>query len=135
MDHIQGSGCKTKNVTTWAFIWRQTKSEKDRSAFSSQVHTCNRLMSKAKSDYYNKLVSDTKTNPQKLWNSVNRLLHKQKSSPLPDCSDTTTLANSLATFFKDKIEIIRAVFQNGQNGQVSDDNVKPNYTLFFPSVH
>ena len=80
-------------------------------------------MSKAKSDYYTKLVSDTKTNPKKLWNSINQLLHGKKTSPLPDCSDTYTLANSFVNFLR-----MRAVFQNGQNGQVLDDNVKPNYT-------
>ena len=59
----------------------------------------------------------------KVWNSVNRLFHRQKSAPLQDCSDT--LANFFGNFFKDKIAKIRAVFQIGQSGQVSDDNVKP----------
>ena len=43
-------------------VWRRTKSVKDRHMFSSQVHTCNRLMSEAKSNSYNKLVTDTNYN-------------------------------------------------------------------------
>ena len=50
------------------------------------------------------------------------LLHKQNYFSL---RDTTTLANSFATCFKDKIEKIRTVFQNGQ---VSYGDVKPHYT-------
>ena len=67
----------------------------------------------------------SKTNP-KSYGIVYRLLHRQISFRLLDCSDTTTFADSFGTFFKEKITKIRAVFQTCQSGQ--DDNVKPNYT-------
>ena len=35
-------------------VWRRTRSDSVRSRLNSQVYTCNRLMSKAKSDYYTK---------------------------------------------------------------------------------
>ena len=74
-------------------------------------------MSKAKFNYY------TKTNHKNLWNSFNCLLYKQTSSPLPVRTDTTALANSFSTFLNDKIAKITVVFQDGQNGHDSEDNV------------
>lgn len=58
------------------WVWHRTRSDCYRRRLNSQVHTCNRLMSKAKFDNYSKLVSDSKTNHKKVWNSLNRLLHK-----------------------------------------------------------
>ena len=108
----------------------------DRRRRSSQVHTCNRLMSKAKSDYYTKLVSGSKTKPQTLLHSVNQLLHRQKSSPLPDCSDTATLADTFGTLFKKNIAQIRAIFQLDKTVSVrTQTKLHPTSTCFLPTIN
>ena len=65
-------------------VWRRTRSTLDRSRYTKQLHLCNRMMSKSKSDYYTSLLSNNSANPRHMWNSVNKILHREKSKPLPD---------------------------------------------------
>ena len=55
-------------------IWRRDQTDSNRSRLNAQVHLCNRLMSKAKKNYYTNLVSENITNPRKTR------LHKSRSS-------------------------------------------------------
>ena len=50
------------------------------------------------------LASD---NPKRLWQTVNKLLHRKSSSPLPTTSPGTSLADSFASFFTGKISKLR----------------------------
>ena len=68
-------------------------------------------MTLAQNDWYTKEIEENMDNPQKLWKSINQVLHKKEASPLPDCSDQTVLANDFGNFFKNKIDKIRAAFQ------------------------
>ena len=43
----------------------------------------------------------------RLWQTVNRLLHRKSSSPLPSSTSVTSLADSFASFFIDKISRLR----------------------------
>ena len=45
-------------------------------------------------------------NPKRLWQTVNKLLHRKSSSPLPT-SPGTSLADSFASFFTGKISKLR----------------------------
>ena len=48
-----------------------------------------------------------------MWNSVNKILHREKSKPLPDYTSLETLCSSFSKFFTDKITLIRSnVFNN-----------------------
>ena len=75
-----------------------------------QLHLCNRMMSKSKSDYYTSLLSNNSANPRHMWNSVNKILHREKSKPLPDYTSLDTLCSSFSKFFTDKITLIRSNF-------------------------
>ena len=91
-------------------VCQKTHSCLDRLRFNSQVHLCNRLMSKAKHNWYSKLVSESKDNPRKLWDTINTILHRKKTTSLPDCTSSLKLANSFKQFFADKIKKIRDKF-------------------------
>ena len=52
-------------------VWRRTRSPLDRFHYSNQLHLCNRVMSKSKSDYYTSLLSNNSDNTRHMWNSVN----------------------------------------------------------------
>ena len=91
-------------------VWRRTRSPLDRSRYSKQLHLCNRMMSKSKSDYYTSLLSNNSANPRHMWNSVNKILHREKSKPLPDYTSVDTLCSSFSKFFTDKITLIRSNF-------------------------
>ena len=79
-------------------VWRRTRSPLDRSRYTKQLHLCNRMMSKSKSDYYTSLLSNNSANPRHMWNSVNKILHREKSKPLPDYTSLDTLCRSFSKF-------------------------------------
>jgi len=56
-----------------------------------------------KKHYYAYLVSSSSDNPRRLWQTINKLLHRKFSSPLPTSISASALADSLASFFTDKI--------------------------------
>ena len=58
-------------------IWRRDRTDSNRSRLNAQVHMCNRLMSKAKKNYYTNSVSENITNPRKLWDKKKHILHKK----------------------------------------------------------
>ena len=88
-------------------IWRRTRSPIDRSSYTKQLHICNHMMSKAKSDYYTHFISINSENPRQMWKSVNTILHRQKLKALPEHSSLDTLCSSFSKYFTDKIARIR----------------------------
>ena len=84
-------------------VWRRRRSPLDRYRYTKQLHICNRMMSKSKSDYYTSLLSNNSANPRQMWNSVN-----MKSKPLPDHISLDTLSSSFSKFFTDNITLIRS---------------------------
>ena len=96
-------------------VWRRSRSPLDRSRYTKQLHLCNRMMSKAKSDYYTSLLSNNSDNPRQMWNSVNKILHREKSKPLPDHTSLDTLCSSFSKFFTDKITLIRSNFDTNDH--------------------
>ena len=91
-------------------VWRRSRSSLDISRYTKQLHLCIRMMSKSKSDYYTSLLSHNSANPRQMWNSVNKILHREKSKPLPDHTYLDTLSSSFSNFFTDKITLIRSNF-------------------------
>ena len=91
-------------------IWRRSRSPLDGSRYTKQLHLCNRMMSKSKSDYYTRLLSNNSAIPRQMWNSVNKILHREKSKPLPGHTSLDTLCSSFSKFFTDKITPIRSNF-------------------------
>ena len=53
--------------------------------------------------FYSNLVSSSSDNPKHLWQTVNKLLRRKSSSPLPSSTPGISLADSFASFFTDKI--------------------------------
>ena len=89
---------------------RVCRSPVDRYRYTKQLHLCNRMMSKSKSDYYTSLLSNNSANPRQMWNSINKILHREKCKPLPDHTSLDTLCSSFSKFFTDKITLIRSNF-------------------------
>ena len=51
--------------------------------------------------------SSVSDNPKRLWKTVNNLLHRKSFSPLPTSTPGSSLADSFANFFRDKISKLR----------------------------
>ena len=96
-------------------IWRRTRSPIDRSRYTKQLHICNHMMSKAKSDYYTHFITTNSENPRQMWKSVNKILHRQKLKALPEHSSLDTLCSSFSKYFTDKIARIRSNFVINNN--------------------
>ena len=90
----------------------------------AQVHLCNRLMSKAKTNNFTNLVSENMTNPRKLWDKMKHILHKKKNNILPDSSCNTKLASSFNDVFISKIAKIRDTLLSAKR----DSNIHPEPT-------
>ena len=71
---------------------------------------CNRLLSKARSEYYAKTLEQSSGNSKQMWNSVNKILHRVPERYLPDHTSLKLLANSFVQYFGKKIEINRSDF-------------------------
>ena len=59
-------------------IWKCAHSAADWSSFKSLRNQYHKLILSCKKDYYSSLVSSASDNPKRLWQTVNKLLHRQK---------------------------------------------------------
>jgi len=88
-------------------IWKRTHSAPDWSSFKSLRNRYQNFILASKKQYYSNLVCSSSDNPRLLWQTINKLLHRNSSSPLPTCTSASALADSLASFFIDKIFKLR----------------------------
>jgi hypothetical protein len=89
-------------------VWKQTRSEVDRLALKNPYNIYYTAVKQAKQTFHSNLVTSSIGNPRKLWQTVNNILHRNKSSPLPMSSPTgTSLSSSFASYFMDKIDKLR----------------------------
>ena len=65
----------------------------------------------AKKRYLSSLVHSNSSNPRNLWKTVNNLLHRGTSHPLPNSIPSASIADSFASFFTDKVSTLRLSLQ------------------------
>ena len=91
-------------------IWRKSRKQLNRSRYNKHCHFCNRLMNKAKSDFYRNITSNNSDNPRQLWNCIHRVLHRKASISHSARDSTHSLCFYFSKHFKDKINQIHASF-------------------------
>ena len=84
-------------------VWSRTHSAQDLGAFRTASNHFHSAIIKAKRDYNSTLISSSRTNPRQLWKTVNNILHRSAVSVLPSSNSLSSLSQSFATFFSDKI--------------------------------
>ena len=88
--------------------WRSSKREYDYSRFKEQCLRVNALIKKTKVDYYSGIIQESSNNPQTLFSTVNKLLHKGVPPEYPSgCASDGDLANKFIDFFDEKIIVLR----------------------------
>ncbi|XP_071804816.1 uncharacterized protein [Asterias amurensis] len=87
--------------------WRRTHLEIDRQLYCEQKKLVIHLTERAKSNYYNELFADHRKDQKQIYRLTDKLLHKNKSSPVPFARVQYNLAHEFCTFFTDKIKRIR----------------------------
>jgi len=91
----------------------------------------NSTASAPKKQYYANLVSSSSDNLRSLWQTINKLLHR-KSSPLPISTTAGALADSLASFFTDKISKLCLSLANSSTSASPHSPSSPITFLTYP---
>ena len=110
-------------------VWRKSRSSLDRSCYTRKCHQCNREMSKAKSHYYENMVSTNSATPKQLWECINKILHRRPAPSLPTRASIKSLCNSFSSHFKDKISVIQSTFTGHTPHTVHADFPQLNFQL------
>ena len=76
---------------------------------------CNHLANRDKTVYYKKLISNNSHDSKKLWRELDKVLHRSRSSTLPICESSKSLAGHFTTFFTNKIMKIRESFTSSES--------------------
>ena len=94
-------------------------------------------MSRAKSDYYTRVIQDNSSDQRSVWRVLNQVLHQKPPKCLPEFLSIGQLAARFGSFFKDKITAIRTSFPNTpmSNDTVSSDILfTPTLSTFHPAT-
>ena len=100
--------------------FRKQRSVQDYERFKSSFTSWRNQLKHAKHQYLSDLISDNRDDSKALFRSMNKVLNRVKSNPLPDHSSAKELANEFGSFFKSKIDKIRSNF---------DDDIDASFTL------
>ena len=73
-------------------------------------------ISEAKMEYYSSLVQDAGTDSGRVFQIINRFLHRKPEKLYPAFDSSTRLANQFAYFFNDKIFKIKQRLQTPSSG-------------------
>ena len=88
-------------------LYKRTHTALSWSSFKSLRNRYHNLILTPKKQYYSNLIFSVNDNPRRLWQTVNKLLCRKSASPLPTSTSFTSLADSFASFFTDKISKLR----------------------------
>ena len=72
-------------------------------------------MTEAKSQYFSDLIDENSENPCRIWDTINKILHRTTAAALPESNNVKSLCEHFAKYFCDKIRTIRANFSNQVN--------------------
>ena len=86
-----------------ARAWKHSATSLNLSRLRLLTNLYHRSVINAKKLYHASLIAANKSQPRKLWQTVNTILHRRPPSILPLTIPTASLADRFASFFTDKI--------------------------------
>jgi len=92
--------------------YKRTRDLQILSALKSATNKYHHLLDIAKKRFYSSLVQSRSSNPRLLWKTINQLLHRNSSSPLPNSLPPFSIAESFCSFFSGKIATLRLSLQS-----------------------
>lgn len=87
--------------------WCSTRSQSDRQHYVYQCSVVIHLINCLKSEYYTNIINQHSSDQKVLLNTANKLLQKSRVRRYPASYNNTTLADSFADYFTEKIEKIQ----------------------------
>ena len=118
-------------------IWSRTHSTFDLKLLKSATNHYHTSIIKAKKLYNSTLLSSNLTNPKKLWNTINKLLHRIAKPSFPSSFHLDSLPQSFATFFSDKIHKLRTSILSGtttSSPHLPPASKPPELSFFHPAT-
>ena len=94
-------------------IWSSSHSLLDLKLLRSATNHYHEAIIKAKKLYNSSLISSNLHNPRKFWHTINHLLHRIAAPSLPSSDNLSSLPQSFAMFFSDKIHKLRTLILTG----------------------
>ena len=104
-------------------MWRKTGLTVHKEIYISKKKALTEVIKSAKTNFYRNRL-DNNPGQKELFNCVNELLNKTKTTSLPKHTSKTDLANEMSDYFSDKIKKIRnhlEIIQNNQSNNVLPD--------------
>jgi hypothetical protein len=117
----------------WERLWRKSGLMVHKLKYKESCENVKKLIQKAKSDYFITQIDDCGGNQKKLFQIVDKLLGRNRSTPLPQFNDARTLAQTFNDFFVSKISTIRISFAELETSTV-DMACPPIDSLLSPST-
>ena len=93
--------------------WRATRLCVHRQIYQDARDKLHAVIDEAKKDYFQDKITSS-TSQGALYDSLNQLLFKKKSTCLPDSEDSKQLADDMADFFSGKVQRIRDTLEKGR---------------------
>ena len=116
--HMLKSACRTAEN-----IWKRSHSFLDKLSLQNCVKQYHDSIKLAKQKYYSDQIASSRGNPRQLWNTVNKVLHRKQSSPLP--SPSPSLPSLFGSFFQDKIAKLRDSISSNHTHPLSPHDPTP----------
>ena len=85
-------------------------------------------------DFLKSRIHDNQDKPQKLWQTLNDVLHRSAAKVLPSVNSPQLLADKFVEFFTEKITNIRQSFTNSNPPKYTDSDLTPPAFSAFSSV-
>jgi hypothetical protein len=93
------------------------------------------IIIKATRNFHASTVSSTLSNPCKLWQTVNKLLHREPPDAIPDSLQPSNLSNGFASFVSSKIHKLRIKIRSNLNTaspHIACPHIPPRFDVFRP---
>ena len=87
--------------------WKASNAETDRLSYRAAGSSTNKLINKSRAASNVECINEASKNPRRLWSTIKSLLHSSPPSEQLSPSISQPLANSLATFFCNKIVALK----------------------------
>ena len=91
-------------------IWHRNLIPLNRSRFSRQIRLCSRMMSKAKSSYYDGIIQENSADQWSMWHAFNKIRYQTRAKCILKCPSIKRLGTMFGSFFVDKITQIHESF-------------------------
>ena len=116
--------------------WRATGLTVHREMYCEARNRLMKAIASSKKDYISKKIADASDSQKALFNCLDYLFHRSKTSCLPDIDDSEELADKMAEFFTGKVEKIRdelrTIQTEAEESRIDSEEQVPMLTTFPP---